>query len=47
MRGWLVLVALPLLIAIYFLATQVHYTERGYCIGSITECYLPEGEGKR
>jgi len=24
----------------YTLATRIHYTEHGYCWGTLTECYL-------
>jgi hypothetical protein len=32
---------------VYMLATHIHYTEKGYCWGSFSQCYTLEGEGKR
>lgn len=32
-------------VAVLYTATQLHYTEEGYCWGSFIQCY--EGEGKR
>lgn len=41
-RGWLVLVILPaiaLAAALVWVSGHVWYTEEGYCIGSMLECY--------
>ena len=37
--------ALLWLALIYYTATHIHYTEKGYCWGSFVKCY--EGEGER
>lgn len=45
LRGWLVLVILPALALIYYVATHVHYTETGYCWGTFPQCYGQEEKG--
>lgn len=32
---------------VYMLATHIHYTAKGYCWGTFSQCYELEGEGKR
>ena len=32
------------IVAIYMLATHIHYTETGYCWGTFTQCYGLEGK---
>lgn len=32
---------------VYMLGTHIHYTEKGYCWGSFSQCYGQEGEGKK
>lgn len=46
LRGWLVLVILPALALIYYVSTHIHWTEKGYCLGSFDECYGKIEEGK-
>jgi len=45
-RGWTVLVILPGLALIYYVATHVHWTGDRYCWGTFAHCYQYEGDGK-
>ena len=46
LRGWLVLVILPVLALIYYVSTHVHYTGTGYCWGTFLQCYGQEEKGE-
>ena len=43
-RAFLIVLGVAL---VYMLATHIHYTGAGYCLGTFDKCYALEGEGKK
>ena len=35
-----------LLAAVFYLSGHINWVGDGWCLGSIAECYFPEGQGK-